>query len=354
MIEIFHNSSGSSTRARNRTPRWRSIFIVLIVALCLGSAGQRSYVHAAPLYSDASIKVTGPKTVCAGQKAYYSAAVLVTLQIDKGRKPDIKFEMLGIMVEASSSNEGVADFLKKSQRAGSAEELVNLVTGKAEPSAAAFTLKAKKEGDTTIWFEAFGEDVGYATSPMMQVKVVNCKFKATTIHSWKIPGQAQGYVGATSNDADVKAADPESPFTGSTSVNWVATVGRVRDCSGVATVGSSKLDWNGTMNDSDQLTLDGNFQTAAGTFDIKCAGGGESFSESMPFEFTPDPVRLTISSSGGTVNQSQTLEWEGANPGQITIVIFPVEDTAVALIPGLHAVSWDDFSSLFGALVHLP
>jgi hypothetical protein len=183
----------------------------------------------------------------------------------------------------------------------------------------------------------------------VNLKIRYCKFKAATIGAWNIPGQASGYVAATSNDAEIKAADPQSPFTGSTSVNWVASVGSVRDCSGVATIGSSKLDWNGTMNDSRQLTLNGNFQTAAVDFQIKC--GGET--DSMQFEMTPDPVTLTIASSGGTVNQAQTLEWEGANPGQITIIIFPVEDTGVALIPRTHALPWESVPHQFAARLPL-
>jgi hypothetical protein len=227
-----------------------------------------------------------------------------------------------------------------------------------------FVFKSNQRGDTTLKFSAaitaamIGGKKTLGSSlkqeETVKLKIRPCKFKVTTIETWNIPGQASGYVAATSKDAEVKAPDPQSPFTGSTSVNWIATVGGVRDCTGVATVGSSKLDWNGTMNDSGQLTLNGNFQTAAVDFQVRCAGGGESLSDSMQFEMTPDPVTLTIASSGGTINQSQTLEWEGANPGQITITIVPVEDTGTAFIPGAHELSWDNLSSQFAALNPLP
>ena len=357
MIVNSHNSEGSSTRARKQTLRWRTVFIALVLALSIGSAGQILPAQAAPASADfvdfdIAVAPEKPPTICTGKAlTFYVSISKEVLKTVNGKDLSISGPTpLNPHITGKVTN-------------GPGKLIQGLDEDDTEQRS--FIFSSDKPGDATIKFTATitnkmigANEIVLRSSPKrdkgITLKIQRCKVKVSTIGEWKIPGQAQGYVGATSNDADVKAPDAESAFTGSTSVNWVASVGRVRDCGGAATIGSSKLDWNGTMNDSDQLTLNGNFQTAAGTFDVKCARGGESIEDSMKFEFTPDPVSLTIASSGGTVNQSQTLEWEGANSGQITIIIFPVEDTGVALTPGFHAVSWDDFSSLFAALIPLP
>jgi hypothetical protein len=48
MFRNFNNSKGLSTHARNRYPRWRIVFIALLLALVIRSAGQTYPVQAAP------------------------------------------------------------------------------------------------------------------------------------------------------------------------------------------------------------------------------------------------------------------------------------------------------------------
>jgi hypothetical protein len=358
MIGISHNSRGSFTHARSQTSRGRSVFLSLVIVLTIGSAGQTPRAQAAPASVDSvvfKLEVFPEKRpmICTGKPfALYAAIDKTVLKIINKKVWDLPAPSITDPNVSAKIIGGPGRIL------GSLDE---------GDTQTAFVFKSDKPGDTTIKFTAnirnsmVGADeevlgLGSKTKreETITLKIRHCKVKVKTLGDWNIPGEAQGYAAAMSNDAEVKAPDAESPFTGSTTVNWVASVGRVRDCGGAATIGSSKLDWNGTMDESGQLNLNGDFQTAAGSFDIECAGGGESFSESMQVELTPDPVSVTVGSSGGVINQSQTLEWEGANPGQITIIVIPTEDTTVAFIPGIQDVSWDDFSSLFGALIPLP
>ncbi len=350
-----HNPGGLSSHATKQASGPRMILIALILALIISGASQPKPVEAAQGPADwvgfkLDVTPKDPPMLCIG-KAYQ-----FFVSIDKTIYKNLEEKNKGLPGPAISDPNVKGEIIS-----GPGKLLGTFDEGDTQTT---FSFKSNERGDTTLKFSAAitGSMIGtekllntrMKQEATVKLKIRPCKFKVTTIQTWNIPGQAAGYIAATSKDAEVKAADPQSPFTGSTSVIWVASVGRVRDCSGVVSIGSSKLDWNGTMNDSGQLTLNGDFQTAAGEFAVKCAGGGESLSDSMQVELTPDPVTLTIASSGGTINQSQTLEWEGANPGQITITIVPVEDTGTAFIPGTHELSWDNLSSQFAALIPLP
>ncbi len=361
MIGNTQDSRGSCTRRRNRISRWRSIFITLLLIFAIGSTSQTALAQDETCDEGGCVQYSLKPNkdgvlMCSRTSVNIRVAVLETF-LGPGRvlRPGwIPNKVTGVTVFGYVDDENIGTLSPPSQVIGTPPK----------PDFAVFKFTAKgRPGRTVIIFTVprgsiIGGLGGYRLIRDLlwpvSVKVDPCKFRTETLGDFNLPGEAQGHVSAISDEAEVKAPDAESPFTGSTSVDWFASVGRVRDCGGAATIGSSKLDWNGTMDESGQLNLNGNFQTAAGSFDIECARGEESFSESMPLEMTLDPVSVSVASSGGVISQSQTLEWEGANPGRITIIIVPVEDTGVAVIPGIHDVSWDDFSSLFAALIPLP
>lgn len=203
----------------------------------------------------------------------------------------------------------------------------------------------------------------------MNVRVIPCKFEVTTIGEWRVPGEANIYIAATSGDAEVKAADAQGPFTGSTTVNWVFSADRVGDCVATITIGSSRVDWTGAMDDSGQLTLNSADQPAAGSINSVCTADGTHFgtdgsvgTDSTQVQLTPDPLQVSVASSGGVFKQSQVLQWDGANPGYVTIIVVPEEDEAVAfnadsraaLSPSAWwAMLWDDFPWSYGALLAL-
>jgi hypothetical protein len=299
--------------------------------------------------------VKQPKTkLCAGRTVSYLVQVELEPLIRMPtpvppRGSPKKLGVVNVKIEAFSSERNVADFVGGDSASGIANARTSVVTEDNDLSGlgAKFTLKAKKPGSSTLYFEGLvqGEYVSYD----LPIRVIACKFKVTTISEWSVPGPAGIHVTAISDDAEVKSADEQSPLTGSTSVNWVVSVGAVGGCSETIDVGSSRVEWNGTVDDSDQLALNGTYQTAAGALDALCVGAsGESTTGNMSIELTPDPLLIGMSASGGSTSQSQILQGPEATSGLVTIIVVPEEEEqAVSFIPFNPLSGLTDTSGLF-------
>jgi hypothetical protein len=250
--------------------------------------------------------------------------------------------VIGINVDAQSKDPSVGDFVG----ARTAKTTVVLDDDLATLGTK-FRFKANKPGKTTLYFQGLvGKEY---VSFNLDVKVLPCKFKATTIGEWHVDGPANISVVAISDDAEVEA-DEQGNLTGSTTVNWVATSSGVGDCPAAGIeIGSSRVDWNGEIDDTEHLSLQGTFLPAQGSVSVDCGTSG-----TVPVQLTPDPLQAGVTFSGGVFRQSQVLEGpEGPMSGFVTIVVVPVEDQAVAFIPGNQEPSWDDLASLFGTLLAL-
>jgi len=206
-----------------------------------------------------------------------------------------------------------------------------------DPDQQPFLFTAQKAGKTTLTFtgsikdSSLGPNVtvlgpGIKAVTEVPVKVSPCKFKVETHAEWHVPGPAHLFMAATSGEAEVKAPDAQSPFTGSSSVDWAVQAGSVGDCSGTVTMGSSQVDWTGQMDDNGQLTLNGTYQQSTGTEKINCGGS----SQSRSFNLTPDPIKVSVDSSGGVTEQSEVVQGPEAVTGFVTIVVVPEEDEAAA------------------------
>jgi len=354
MFRNFRNLKGSSKHAGNQISRWRTAFIALLLALVIGSAGQTHLAQAAPARElvNFSMEVQNPKTkLRCGETVTY----LVQVELQQTGAPTPSPGALGfakglsvvnINVEATSIDMSVGDFVGKAI-AKTAVVFDDDVTG----LGAKFKFKANKPGKTTLNFEGFvGKEY---VSAHLDVKVLPCKFKATTIGEWHVPGPANISVVAISDDAEVDA-DEQGTLTGSTSVNWVVTAGQVGDCIAQSETASSQVDWSGNMNDQGQLMMDAKYQTAEISLPVFCVGSdGGIASGSTPVQLTPDPLQVSLVSEGGVFRELQVLQGPESMYGFVTIVVVPVDDEAAAFIPTEQDAVWDDFISLFGALLTL-
>jgi hypothetical protein len=164
---------------------------------------------------------------------------------------------------------------------------------------------------------------------------------------------------AISDDAEVKAADAQGPFTGSANVNLTLATSPVGDCIGQSESASSQVDWTGNMDDEGLLVLEAKYQTAGMLLPVFCVGsGGGVASGSYPIQLTPDPLQVRLASSGGVFRESQVLQGPEPSPGFVTIVIIPEEEEVTAFnsdnqASGWWAMLWENVPWLNGTLLAL-
>jgi hypothetical protein len=324
--------------------------------LAIGSTGQTPPAQAAPVGEivNFSMTVQDPKTTlrCGETVTYVVKVELAQSEFAPTPVPGSMglpkgMSVIGINVDASSKDPSVGDFVG----ARNAKTAVVLDADLATLGAK-FKFKANKPGKTTLYFEGLvGKEY---VSFNLDVKVLPCKFRATTIGEWHVDGPANISVVAISDDAEV-SGDAQGSVTGSASVNWVLNSGQVADCLPQSVTTSSQVDWSGQVDDNEQLTLDGTYQPAAMSLPVYCVGSdGGIASGSTPIQLTADPLQVGMAFSGGIFRQSQVLEGpEGPISGFVTIVVVPEEDEAVSFIPGNQEPSWDDPSSWFGTRLAL-
>jgi hypothetical protein len=323
--------------ARNHVPGWRTVVIALILVLAIQGVGQIPPAQAASVSGDPiSIGFTlevfpeNPPTLRCKQKFPFYVGVSKTKYKtinDKayeipdhvgapkatGEVTGPKIGTLAMQIGASDDNSG--DYTPV--------------------STTNFIFTADKPGTTTIKFTAFIRNswiganeqvVGSTVKVETEITVkISCKEKVTTIGEYHASGPAHVFVAATSGDA-VVIADDQGSYRGSTTVNWVASASGVGNCSGaVIEIGSSGLDWTGQMGDSDQLTLNGTYLPAHASVSVSCGTSG-----TRQLQITPDAVQVSMTSSGGVLRQSQSLQGQAPAQGSVTIIVVPQEDKAAA------------------------
>ncbi len=352
MIRKFHNLERPAVHKKNRGPRWRILFIALVLALVEGSAGLTSLVQAAPpreiVYF--SMKVQNPKTTlrCRETVTYLVKVELAptngaptpapgSFGFPKGQS------VVNVKVEAFSVDKNVGDFVATEKGFATAKTAM-VFDDDLAGLGAKFKFKAKKAGTTTLYFEGLvGKEY---VSDKVDVKVLPCNLKVKTTSLWN-----NGPISLVALlDGEMKA-DDQGQFTGTTTVNWDA-IFTIPDgntaCGGSRDVSAtdSQADLTGSVSDSGQVTVNITYQPTTFSISGSCSPGGGSGEETM----IPTPLAITVASSGGVSTQAQTLT---GISGLATIVVVPVDDEAVSFIPSNQEPSWDYFSSLFGVLLAL-
>lgn len=361
MNRNFQDSKGSSTHVRNPVPRWRIVFIAL--ALVIGSAGLTSPVQAAPHREPVyfSMKVQGPqKPLRCGQTVTY--VVRVELAQSKGAPTPVPgsfgfpkgLGVVNVKVEAFSSDKNVGDFVATEKGYATAKTGVAFNDDLAALTGAAiFKFKAKKPGKTTLHFEGLvGKEY---VSAQVDVTVLPCKFKAKTVLQF-----STGFynLAGISSEA-VMIADEQGHLRGSASMSWAYSnvISGGGPCRYSMLAADSQVDLVGQLDeDGGQVMTTATFQPTTVSSTVSCTivtGTG-------PDSATVHPLTFTVDSSGGVSTQTATaegvqggLELEGPVSGTARVILIPEEDEAVSLIPGNLEASWDDLSSLFGALLAL-
>ncbi len=341
----IHNSRGSSTRLRKPAARWCTVFIALVLALAIGSVGQTSPAQAAPaslarnkIEFRLGVAPVPPPVICVNKPLSFYVDVVKTTHTSFGvgdnTTPLTSFVTGDVNGYVTKGNGEVLGVLRE-----------------AGESQSQFIFKSDKPGVTTLRFTAFisnswiganEELTGSIDLLAEEVTVkVGCKVKVNTVSSFKA-----GMTSVGTMDGEMRA-DEQGNFTGSATVNWVTSM----LCGISSPIDPSQADLTGTFNESGQLVGQVTFGS------MSSSGGGNCGPASVATSNfgTLDPLTIKASSDGVSVyTQAQTVTaTNGSFTGTATIVVIPEEEEAAAFNPGDLQARWDDFSSLFGALLAL-
>lgn len=360
-----------STHAGNPTPRWRIIFIALVLVLVIGSAGQAPMAKAAPAaIDDVNFKLNIypeklPK-ICTKKKLTLYTSVSKTIY--KGLiGPDGKEIPIAGQKPAAPNivgfvNTGPGTLEKVSEGGGG---LLSL------PGQDVFTFKSDETGKAILQFTTLVKSIWIGANEKLAgevllteyvtVQVINCKFKVKAIQQAIVAGGGNFNIVAMPDEVEI-TGDEQGHFTATTPVNWVGATSNVGICSASINVASTtQANLTADMDESGQLTGSLSIEAPETMVTATCVG----VSNTSPMSLSADPLIFSVPSSGGVVKIAQGFVFETANmPGSAVIVVIPVEDETAVFIPGDHetrvgplfrgwATQWDGFLSLFGALLAL-
>jgi hypothetical protein len=318
MLRNSNKPSGFSVNPGNSALRWRSVFIALVLALSIGSAGKTLTAQAAPAgatelaFFMVAVKEGGSRTLCIGELAHVDVLVYREKVINGvSEAPDA---VTGIRVNALVTNRNVGKI--------SPERNTTIWASSIYPGAADFVFTAENIGETQVDFEAtvvtpgwFGTNWGGGSRNVfgsIDVRVIPCKVKVTTIsRASSGPYNLEG----TGDEAEV-VADAQGNFKGSTTVNWEDR--NTSSCVfSLLSLSPSQVDWSGTI-DSDQLVLTGTFQPTTTSYSFTCPSNGGSVSGQGTSSNGPLTIRVAL--TGGASTQAQMV----ANAaGSAVIVVIP-------------------------------
>jgi len=335
--------------------------IALISALAMGSVGPISAAQAAPASADSvgiDFKLTVdpeklPK-ICLKGKLNLYAGMSKTVRKELG---DTVWNLPRPMPAGPTRIDGSVI-----SGTGTLKKQLQDIDGPPGTSVP-FVFTADKPGKVTLrftadiknsWIGANEQVIGSGMRVQKEITftVTPCKYKVKTITKFS----AQGVIIVSTMDGEMKS-DEQGNFTGSATVNWISgvTVG-YKACSGVIDVASSQANLTGHQDDSDRLMAEVTYLPAVLTHTFDCGGN-----ETKQAEVTPDPLALSVPSSGGVSTQSQDLYEPTyyAMHGSVDIVVIPEDDGAVAfnadsrvaLSPFARwAMPWDNFPWSYSAL----
>jgi hypothetical protein len=367
MFGNSRNSNISSVNAWNPFARRRTVFSALILALTFGSMGQTPAAQAAPAGDLVNfyLWVLSPKTTlrCGETVTYQVAAGFVPVDADSESSPAISLDAdsrsisldmlfgLSTDIDAMSGNPTVGDFVVAYKGSKVRSRLLLRFQGPyVTNSGGEFKFKANKPGKTTLYFQGFIGETHQFISNEVKVTVLPCHFQIKTLGDYN----ALDVNLAALMDREMKS-DEQGNITGSGTVNWVGDTLSSGDCSSAIDVASSKAELTGSLDESGQLIVNVTYLPAVLTNVGKCENAQASLPLNDQALVTPDPVHISIATSGGVSTRPQDLYEPNyyAMHGSVDIVVIPVEDEAVTFIQGDPEARWDDFSRLFGTLLAL-
>lgn len=322
MKNLWINGLGWRSHFRGRlqasysVPLWLGVFMALAMAIAAAGGSYPSPVRAAPSRDPVRwfLDVKNPRTtVCVGEKVEYAATAHYN-----NIEQETEFSLPGVKIEASSSNESIGKFTKNSAVAGFANE--DLVT-------ASFFFEGKKPGKTTLYFEGLIDKKFIDTyiSFTVPVTVIPCKFKvvATSHMTQCYPGGCIKFNGVILEGQ--VTADENGYFTGTAPVVWFST-SKVPGCGAVNSLGTSKVNMSGTMDENGQLMLDLNYEQVTFSDVVKCPMG--SGMSNTTIKVSPIKIAVAPGSTGVVVKRGQQLTGgPGGVSGKVDVYVVPVDGT---------------------------
>lgn len=320
------------TAGRHPVPRWRSVFIALVLALIFGSAGQAPVAQAAPdgatelsFYMRALKEREG--SVCKGE------LVAISVLVNRHNVPswwsedgdelaNLDNKVTGVEVNGLVQNPNIGEL--------SPNKRTTILEGAGSPGAADFMFIAKNYGETEITFRGqvvtpgwFGTNWGGGVQNVtasVHVTVSPCSYKVSTVSTWKV-----GMTSVGTMDGVMKS-DKQGNFTGSANVNWVASTIGDGGCGAATGIAPSKADLTGKLDENGQMVGQVTFGPSSASGFAQCYVAGVS-TENF---FTPDPLTIRASSEGASVyTQAQAVRANnGSFTGTATIVVIPEEEEA--------------------------
>ncbi len=301
--------------AKGRRTFINILYAALISALAIGSVGQISAVQAAPAREPITwyMDVIHPKTkICVGETVEYSVKVYY---VNHTAETPSEWALSGKKIEATSSDKNVGNFKKDTAITGFGNE--DMVT-------ASFSFNAKKAGKTNLYFEGllFQKFTSSYVSFTVPVTVIPCKFKVVTTSQMSkcYPGGCIKFLGVIVQ-GQVKA-DENGYFTGTAPVVWLST-SAVPNCGAVNSLGISKVNMRGNLNESGQLLLELNYDKVKFLDVVTCPMGSGSSNTAIKVS----PLKVTVSTASGVVVKlNQQLDGgPGGVAGSALVYVIPLD-----------------------------
>lgn len=356
MNRNYHNSRGLSTHDRNSIPRWRTVFIGLVLVVVIRSAGQPYPVQAAPpgateLKFMMLANKEKPGQICTGELVHINVLVYrYKLVGGVSGSPDT---VTGVTVNGWSNNPNIGQI--------SPRKNTTIWSSSIYSGAADFVFRAENPGNTVITFDAtvatpgwFGTNWGGGSKTVttsVDVQVIPCKYKIEAVGQWHEASDGAYYSITSVTEQTVITADADGHYTGSASVNWAGTGRTGNGCEISFQADSGLAHYAGEVDESGQLVLKQTYEPVKASDSYDC-GNESGWAKGL---VSSDPISLHIPGPGGVFTPSHVLnlDWWVPMSGSITFVVIPEEDAAVSLSSGDQQASWDNFSNLFGALLAL-
>lgn len=327
MIKNSNISKNLSGYAAGRNPAWNplshrlAVFIPLLLALVIGSAGQTVPAQAQIPVINFSYRVAvidPPRQICVGETKEFKVSLreIIAPGSNQTEEP-AEMQMppgttIAVTVENSSiaAPTGVSSILVSSPNASSYR-----------PGIVVFTVKGKKAGHTLITFDAAMTHF-FAQPAPVEVKVANCPVYVQAISRFfkKFPNGSTKFRAVTTQQAKVTADENTNSYSGEAPVFWIAT-SKVPHCAPSDSISLGNVHISGTADeDTGTLHLNLLYDPVNYSEVIPCSGG----SGGSTGQISTTSIDVIVPRSGGVRSVHQDLTLEGISvTGSVDVYVFP-------------------------------
>ncbi len=292
--------------------RFRLLLLTLLLAF---GSGPAALAHAAPdgnariatwLFAQ---QVGAQHTICVGDDV--QLRVLVIKQVDVPGRGLVPYRLAGQTITAHTIGDAGTVSPGSARTVASANP----------PGAAYFSFHAERAGTASVIFNAtvdprvfLGLSIGgQALKTDLTLTVEDCKYRLTTLSTWRVPGEANLTFVARISIAGM-VEDGGGHYSGTARVQWTASAGVVGDCSGTVPPDSQATATVQVVGRND-LVLNLLYDTANVPLVVDCKETGGTRDVTV----TPDEVETNYPILGGRSTLGQILRGPEDQPGTIKI-----------------------------------